>query len=88
MLSYLARQSVFFYPLSMGLAVVAAVYVVVTGRWTWLAVVIVVAVLSWFQYLFAKGWTRLEEDNDVRDWLRENPGYEPDEDGRDGNEGR
>jgi hypothetical protein len=82
-LSYLARQSVLFYPLSMGVAVVVAVILAVNGRWTWFAAVIVLAVLNWFQYFFAKGWTRLEEDNDVRDWLRENPGYEPDEHGPD-----
>ncbi len=80
-LSYLARQAAFFYPASVAVMFVAAVYLAVTGRWAWLAAVIILAVLNWFKFLFAEGWIRSGEDNDAREWLRQNPDYEPGDEG-------
>lgn len=77
MSSYMARQFVFFYPLSVAAMFFAAVYFIIVGRWAALAAVVIVATLSWFQYLFVKGWIRSGEDNDVREWLQDNPDYEP-----------
>ncbi|QGG40977.1 hypothetical protein [Aeromicrobium yanjiei] len=81
MLSYMARQSVFFYPLSVAALVVAAGYCAVTGRWGLVAGIVMLAVFSWFQHLIAQGWIRAGEDKDISEWLRQNPDYEPDSDG-------
>lgn len=81
MLTYLARQTVAFYPLAAAVLLGAAIYGAVTGRWAWVALVVIVAVLGWFQILFVTWWIRTGEDNDIRDWLRENPDFELGEDG-------
>lgn len=81
MLTYLARQAVAWYPLAVLVLVGAAIYSAVSGRWTWVALVVIVAVLSWFQILFLTWWIRAGEDNDIREGLRENPEVEPGEDG-------
>lgn len=80
MLSCMARQSVFFYPVSVAVLVVAAAYCAVTGRWGMVAGIVMLAVFSWFQHLFAKGWIRSGEDKDISEWLRQHPDYEPGDD--------
>jgi len=80
-LSHLARQSAFFYPISVAVTVFAAGYCLVSGRWGWFAAVVILAVLNWFTYLFARGWVRSGEDNEIRVWIRENPDFEPGVDG-------
>ncbi|AWB91860.1 hypothetical protein [Aeromicrobium chenweiae] len=79
MLSYLVRQSAFFYPVSVATLFVAAAYFAVTGRWAMIAGVIILAVGNWFQHLFVKGWIRTGEDNDAREWLRQHPDYVPED---------
>ncbi len=61
------------YPLSLGVALLAAMYLAIRGEWLWVVAVAVFAALNGLQFAFAKWWIRTSEDNDVREWLSANP---------------
>lgn len=78
MLSYLARQLVALYPVTVGVMLLAGTYFAVSGRWGSVAFIVIAAVLAWFQHLFARWWIGVGEDNDVQEWLNNHPEHDTD----------
>jgi hypothetical protein len=77
-LSYMARQTIAWSPLSLMVATATTVYLLVQGEWQWAVVIAAFAALGGLQFLFARWWIRTGEENDAREWLRRHPEHDLD----------